>query len=38
MKVCGPKYALCGVIISAWGVIQLVSIKFFNGHLIYYNF
>ncbi|XP_033211016.1 ribonuclease kappa-B [Belonocnema kinseyi] len=23
MKVCGPKYALCGLVISAWGVIQL---------------
>lgn len=29
MKVCGPKYALCGLIISAWGVIQLSLMGFF---------
>ncbi|XP_043482102.1 ribonuclease kappa [Leptopilina heterotoma] len=29
MKVCGPKYALCGVIISAWGVIQLALMGIF---------
>lgn len=25
MKLCGPKYALCGLVLSAWGIIQLVS-------------
>lgn len=25
MKICGPKCALCGVLISIWGIIQLVS-------------
>lgn len=25
MKVCGPKLSLCGLIISVWGIIQLVS-------------
>eukprot|EP00093_Oithona_nana_P011586 11586.XXX_213318_213954_1 [CDS] Oithona nana genome sequencing. len=23
MAICGPKLSLCGVIISAWGIIQL---------------
>ena len=25
MKICGPKLSLCGLIISVWGIIQLVS-------------
>lgn len=25
MKFCGPKLSLCGLIISVWGIIQLVS-------------
>jgi ribonuclease kappa len=25
MKLCGPKLSLCGLIISVWGIIQLVS-------------
>lgn len=29
MKVCGPKYALCGLIISAWGIIQLFLMGIF---------
>lgn len=29
MKICGPKYALCGLILSTWGIFQLVS-HFFN--------
>ncbi|KAL7287726.1 hypothetical protein TKK_0018112 [Trichogramma kaykai] len=29
MKVCGPKYALCGLVISAWGVIQLALMGIF---------
>ncbi|KAG7201593.1 hypothetical protein KM043_004337 [Ampulex compressa] len=24
MKICGPKYALCGLILSVWGIFQLV--------------
>lgn len=26
MKICGPKLSLCGLIISVWGIIQLVSV------------
>lgn len=26
MKICGPKLSLFGVVISVWGIIQLVSI------------
>ncbi|OXU20900.1 ribonuclease kappa [Nasonia vitripennis] len=29
MKVCGPKYALCGLVISVWGIIQLVLMGIF---------
>ncbi|XP_015117393.1 ribonuclease kappa-B [Diachasma alloeum] len=29
MKVCGPKYALCGLIISAWGIVQLLLMGIF---------
>lgn len=25
MKICGPKLSLCGLIISVWGIVQLVS-------------
>ena len=25
MKICGPKLSLCGLVISVWGIIQLVS-------------
>ncbi|XP_063995094.1 ribonuclease kappa-B [Diachasmimorpha longicaudata] len=28
-KICGPKYALCGLIISAWGIIQLLLMGIF---------
>ncbi|KAG8223486.1 hypothetical protein J437_LFUL004954 [Ladona fulva] len=24
MKICGPKLSLCGLIISTWGIIQLI--------------
>ncbi len=24
MRVCGPKVSLCGVLISAWGLVQLL--------------
>lgn len=27
MQVCGPKLSLCGIILSVWGIIQLVSVK-----------
>jgi len=26
MKICGPKCSLCGLIISVWGIVQLVSV------------
>lgn len=29
MKVCGPKLSLCGLIISVWGIIQLVLMGIF---------
>ncbi|XP_011307123.1 ribonuclease kappa-B [Fopius arisanus] len=29
MKVCGPKYALCGLIVSAWGIVQLLLMGIF---------
>ncbi|VVC29938.1 Hypothetical protein CINCED_3A006404 [Cinara cedri] len=29
MKFCGPKLSLCGIIISIWGIIQLVAMGFF---------
>ncbi|XP_046433552.1 ribonuclease kappa-B [Neodiprion pinetum] len=29
VKVCGPKYALCGLIISVWGIIQLILMGVF---------
>ncbi|GLV39722.1 Ribonuclease kappa [Carabus blaptoides fortunei] len=29
MKICGPKLSLCGLIISVWGVIQLVLMGVF---------
>ncbi|XP_054278334.1 ribonuclease kappa-B [Macrosteles quadrilineatus] len=29
MKVCGPKLSLCGLIISVWGIIQLVFMGIF---------
>ncbi|XP_014208844.1 ribonuclease kappa-B [Copidosoma floridanum] len=29
MKVCGPKYALCGLVISVWGIIQLLLMGLF---------
>ncbi|XP_050521819.1 ribonuclease kappa-B [Daktulosphaira vitifoliae] len=29
MKICGPKLSLCGIIISIWGIIQLVLMGFF---------
>lgn len=28
MAVCGPKLSLCGLILSVWGIIQLVSSRF----------
>ncbi len=24
MRICGPKVSLCGVLVSAWGIIQLL--------------
>jgi len=29
MKVCGPKYALCGLILSVWGIVQLFLMGIF---------
>ncbi|XP_075217122.1 ribonuclease kappa [Lycorma delicatula] len=29
MPFCGPKLSLCGVIISVWGIVQLVLMGFF---------
>ncbi|KAF4520808.1 hypothetical protein B566_EDAN002386 [Ephemera danica] len=29
MKICGPKLSLCGLIISVWGIIQLVLMGIF---------
>ncbi|KZC10943.1 PREDICTED: ribonuclease kappa-B [Dufourea novaeangliae] len=29
MKICGPKYALCGLILSVWGIFQLVLMGIF---------
>jgi len=29
MKICGPKLSLCGIIISMWGIVQLVLMGFF---------
>jgi hypothetical protein len=25
MAFCGPKLSLCGIVTSAWGIVQLVS-------------
>ncbi|KAJ9595696.1 hypothetical protein L9F63_013109 [Diploptera punctata] len=29
MKICGPKLSLCGLIISVWGIFQLVLMGIF---------
>ncbi|XP_026278886.1 ribonuclease kappa-B [Frankliniella occidentalis] len=29
LKICGPKLSLCGLIISAWGIVQLVLMGIF---------
>ncbi|XP_012064491.1 PREDICTED: ribonuclease kappa [Atta cephalotes] len=29
MKVCGPKYALCGLVLSVWGIFQLLFMGVF---------
>ncbi|KAK9308235.1 hypothetical protein QLX08_001706 [Tetragonisca angustula] len=29
MKICGPKYALCGLILSVWGIFQLFLMGIF---------
>ncbi|XP_058464099.1 ribonuclease kappa [Malaya genurostris] len=29
MPICGPKLSLCGLIISVWGIIQLLLMGFF---------
>ncbi|XP_014260491.1 ribonuclease kappa-B-like [Cimex lectularius] len=29
MKICGPKCSLCGLVISVWGIIQLVCMGIF---------
>ncbi|KAL0100807.1 hypothetical protein PUN28_019295 [Cardiocondyla obscurior] len=29
MKVCGPKYALCGLVLSVWGIFQLLFMGIF---------
>lgn len=29
LKICGPKLAICGVIISIWGIFQLVLMGVF---------
>ncbi|XP_022186013.1 ribonuclease kappa [Nilaparvata lugens] len=35
MAICGPKLSLCGVIISIWGMIQLVIMGvFYSMHAV----
>ncbi|CAD7077317.1 unnamed protein product [Hermetia illucens] len=29
MKICGPKLSLCGLIVSVWGIVQLVLMGVF---------
>ncbi|CAL1674697.1 unnamed protein product [Lasius platythorax] len=29
MKICGPKYALCGLVLSVWGIFQLLFMGVF---------
>nr|CAD7199182.1 unnamed protein product [Timema douglasi] len=29
MKICGPKLSLCGLIISVWGIFQLILMGIF---------
>ncbi|XP_020282279.1 ribonuclease kappa [Pseudomyrmex gracilis] len=29
MKICGPKYALCGLVLSVWGIFQLLLMGVF---------
>ncbi|XP_012227001.1 ribonuclease kappa-B [Linepithema humile] len=29
MKICGPKYALCGLVLSVWGIFQLLLMGIF---------
>lgn len=29
MKICGPKLSLCGLIVSVWGIIQLLCMGVF---------
>ncbi|KAL6264638.1 ribonuclease kappa-B [Pogonomyrmex barbatus] len=29
MKICGPKYALCGLVLSVWGIFQLLFMGIF---------
>lgn len=29
MKICGPKYALCGLVLSLWGIFQLLLMGLF---------
>ncbi|KAK3927149.1 Ribonuclease kappa [Frankliniella fusca] len=35
LKICGPKLSLCGLIISAWGIVQLeLSYIVFNEDVV----
>ncbi|KAL0279035.1 UNVERIFIED_CONTAM: hypothetical protein PYX00_000679 [Menopon gallinae] len=29
MKICGPKCSICGLVISVWGIVQLVFMGIF---------
>lgn len=37
-KVCGPKLSLCGLVLSVWGIIQLVSKASELGFVFSWNF
>lgn len=37
-KVCGPKLSLCGLVLSVWGIIQLVSKPCELGLVMGWNF
>lgn len=33
--ICGPKLAACGLVLSMWGVVMLVSVNFYYTALLY---
>lgn len=37
-KVCGPKLSLCGLVLSVWGIVQLVSNIWEFGLVLGWNF